>query len=157
MLAAMALTLLVACGGGDDEASPGSESDEAQEPTTISFRALDFGFDLEQDRYPAGPVELVMKNEGAQAHQAVLYLLNDGVDFEEFKSAVMKDQSVAPQLAKGQLNGIRQAAGPGEESSADVFDIEAGTYMFICWLPDQSLDTEKNHAELGMIEGFTIE
>lgn len=156
MLAAMALVTLVACGGNNNEGT-GSGSSEDPEPVTITLRALDFGFGLDEKSYPAGQIELLMINEGAQAHQALIYRLNEGVDADDFKKTVMKDQSMVPQLAKGKREGISQAAGPGDEATAGSYEVTPGTYALICWLPDQSLETNLNHAELGMIESFVVE
>lgn len=155
MLAAVVLVSLGAC-GGDGGAGGASASDDSSGPVTITLRALDFGFGLDEKSYPAGSIDLVMINEGAQAHQALLYRLNDGVDVDEFKDTVMKDQSTVPDLAEGGREGISQAAGPGDEASAGSYEVRTGTYALICWLPDQSLKTNKNHAELGMIEAFVV-
>lgn len=157
MLVAIALVSLVACGEDDGGRASASDSEGSAQPVTISFRALDFGFAFDKDTYPAGSIELVMTNEGGQPHQALLYKLNDGIDPGEFKSAAMKDQSMVPRLAEGGMDGIRQAAGPGENASAGAYVVDPGIYVAICWLPDQSLKTEKNHAELGMIQSFVVE
>lgn len=160
VLALMGMALLVACGGdGSGDSGPAEAEGAAQAAgsSMIEAQAVDFGYIFDGESYPAGQIEITLTNEGDQPHQAVLYKLNDGVDVNEYKAAVMADQSKAPQLSAAVAEGIRKAIGPGEtDISTSPYEADPGTYALICWLPDQTGKTSKNHAELGMIESFTV-
>lgn len=158
-LIALAMVASTACGGGGGGTLTAASGDDQKgsEPVQIRLTALDFGFDIERDTYPAGPVETTLINNGSQPHQALVYRLNDGVDFTSFKQAVMEDDTQVPQLAKGGTEGVSKVLGPGVEFSTRGDTLTPGTYAVICWVRDQSGETSKNHAELGMIANFTVE
>lgn len=156
LLATLAACLVFAACGSDPEGTTGAPSEEA-EPTRIELIAHDFGFEIADDTVPAGTMEAVMVNEGKQPHQALFYRLNDGVDFESFKKKVMQDDSLLPQLAEPGPNGLSKLAGPGEEIASATDELEPGEYAVVCFVIDQSMKTDKNHAELGMIQRLTVE
>lgn len=158
MVVSVGLVLLLACGGDDPagDASTGEQTSNA-EPVVVQATAVDFGYMFDQESYPQGEIQISLSNEGEQPHQSVLYKLNDGVDFNDYRAAVMADQSQAPQLSVAVAEGVRKAIGPGKTDLSTPYEAEPGTYVLICWLPDQTLDTNKNHAELGMIGSFEVE
>lgn len=145
-----------ACGGADGSSTQTAATEEA-ELTRLEIESFDFGYEISPDPVPAGEVETVLTNVGKQPHQVLLYRLNDGVDFDEFKEQVMEDDSVLPQLAEGGTDGMRKALGTGDTESSRGDHLVPGTYAAICWVRDQSGQTTKNHAELGMITRFDVE
>lgn len=155
MVVGLAL-VATACGGADGSSTPTASVEEGQ-VTRVEIEAFDFAFKVSPDPVPAGEIETVLTNEGKQPHQAMLYRVNDGVEFDDFKEQVMEDQTVLPQLAEGGKGGVTDAVGDGDSKSAAGDELTPGTYAVICWIRDQSAKTSKNHAELGMITRFEVE
>lgn len=158
-LIGLLLVASTACGGGSDNSvtAAGDEQRSANGKVQIRMTASDFGFDLDAGTYPAGPAEMTLVNNGVQPHQALVYRLNDGVDFTTFKQTVMEDDTQVPKLARGGTEGVSKVLGPGDEFTTRGYELRPGSYAVICWVRDQSGETSKNHAELGMIETFEVE
>lgn len=155
----MVVALVVAataCGGADGSSTPTAATEEAQ-VTRVEIEAFDFAFKVSPDPVPPGEIETVLTNEGKQPHQAMLYRVNDGVDFDDFKEQVREDQTLLPQLAEGGKGGVTDAVGHGDSKTATGDELTPGTYAVICWIRDQTAKTSKNHAELGMITSFEVE
>lgn len=154
---AVAALVLAATACGDANGIPARDlQGENAGPSRLEIEAFDFAFEIEAP-IPAGEVETVLVNRGKQPHQALLYRLNDDVDFETFKKRVMEDDSALPELADGGTDGIHVAIGNDETRTARGDELVAGTYAAICWVQDQSMRSNKNHAELGMITRFEVE
>ena len=147
--------VLAACGGS--EGGDGNGATVPEKPTTVTLTGFEFGYEAPDGLIPAGPIESVLVNEGKQPHQAILYRLNDGIDFDTFKTKVMKDDSVLPDLATGGTDGVSEIASPGDRVSSTGDAVDPGTYAYICFVRDQSGKTSKNHAELGMIAPLRVE
>jgi plastocyanin len=99
----------------------------------------------------AGAHVIAVKNGGPQPHEATVVLLNDGVTIESLKTAFAAGQPPAPPYTRA--GGIAAIAANMEGTIH--LDLPAGSYAFICFLPDPA--TGKSHAELGMIGGLTVE
>ncbi len=147
---------LAACSGSSDDGGTGGSEPKEDTVTKVSMEAFEFGYDVAQDVIPSGPIAMEMKNVGKQPHQALLYRLNDGVEFGTFKKKVMRDDSAIPQLATGGTDGISEVAGPGDQVSSTGDELEVGTYALICFIGDTSTTGSQNHAELGMIAPLTV-
>lgn len=146
-----ALLVIPACGG---EPSTAREVDTA--PTAIEVRivATDFAFELSPESIPAGVVETTLVNQGQEPHQAGYYRLNDGVTYEDFVAAVIKDDSMIPQLARGGGWGHMRPLSSGDSGVRPGDELEPGNYAVMCSIRDP--ETGKNHYELGMIAQLTV-
>lgn len=142
--------LLVACSNPKDV-----DSQPERSLTRLAITGVDFGYSLTPSSVPAGKVRLELTNEGVQPHQALLYRLNDGVDIEMFKRSVARDESSLPRLAES-VGGMTEYAATDETIVTDTRPLEPGSYAVVCFVKDQSLRTNKNHAELGMIAPLEI-
>ena len=146
-----------ACGG--TEQAPDVSAPAAEVEQELAIVAMDFGFDLGEVRSVApGEIQLTLDNQGKQSHEAQLYLLNEGVTYEEFAAAA---------AAEGQTSDLPPEAaamvtpGRGVTSNVDAGDsrtvpapVEAGTYAFVCHLLDpKSLSP---HFALGMMAPLEV-
>lgn len=141
--------LLVAC-SSSEKVDPQPES-----LTRLAITGVDFGYRLTPTSVPAGKIRLELTNEGIQPHQALLYRLNDGVDIEMFERSVARDETSLPRLAES-VGGMTEYAATDETIVTDTRPLEPGSYAVVCFVKDQSLRTNKNHAELGMIAPLEI-
>lgn len=146
------LLALSGCGGSGDPAAP--DVGEAVEPVKITIVATDFAFSLSPTTLPAGEVSTILVNEGTEPHQAGYYLLNDDVSFEEFVTAITKDDSMIPQLASGGRAGHMRGLSGGESGVRTGDALEAGDYAVLCSIRDP--ETGKNHYELGMVAELKV-
>lgn len=146
-----ALIVIPACGG---EPSADGEAAAAPTPTEVRIVATDFAFEVSPASIPAGVVETTLVNQGQEPHQAGYYRLNDGVTYEDFVAAVIKDDSMIPQLARGGGAGHMRGLSGGETGVRPGDELEPGNYAVMCSIRDP--ETGKNHYELGMIAQLTV-
>ncbi|MCA1707662.1 MAG: hypothetical protein LC808_32080 [Actinobacteria bacterium] len=150
-LIAAVIVFVPACGEG---ASPVSDTPATSVTTAVKIVATDFAFEISPQAIPAGVVETTLVNEGEEPHQAGYYRLNDGVTFEDFVTAVTKDDSMITQLAEtGGAGHLRPLSG-GERGVRPGDDLEPGEYAVLCSIRDP--ETGKNHYELGMSALLTV-
>lgn len=147
----LAVILIAMAGCGNDEATtePGERG-----LSKIEIIATDFAFELSDDEFPAGPLQTTLINEGAEAHQAGYYLLNEGVTFDEFMAAVVEDDKAIPQMATGGRAGHVRGLSPGESGVRPHDDLEPGTYAILCSI--RNIESGKNHYEIGMAATFEV-
>lgn len=151
MFAGMAV-LLAACGGNAQEPD---RSSAAETQMKLEITSFDFGYKLPTKTVGSGPLRMELTNEGVQPHQALLYRLNDGVDIETFFREVTKDDTSLPKLAAS-AGGMTRYAATDDTVVTEGPVVEPGSYAIVCFVRDQSLETNKNHAELGMIAPLEV-
>lgn len=145
--------MLSACGGDTAGTEARGDSADTDGPILLEVTADDFSYDL-MDSIPAGPLEIRLENAGAEQHQALIYKLNDGVDYEEYLKSVLKDDSQFPALSV-RVGGVNYGVPAGQtETYTDPDPYEPGTYALVCFIKSES---GKNHYELGMIAPLTVE
>lgn len=144
------LGLAIGCGG-----SPEEPAAVEQRPAGVEIVAGDFSFEVDTESIPAGEVATTLVNRGKEPHQAGFYRLNDGVQYEEFVTEILKDDSQIPQLAEGGGAGVMRPIYPGETYTRPGDDLVPGTYALLCSIRDPK--TGKNHYELGMVSRIEVE
>ena len=145
--------LLSACGGSaPDEASDGR--DAVSDPFLLEIVGDDFLFEL-PDTVPAGRLEIRLENTGTEPHQALIYRLNEGVEYQEYLKSVLKDDGGFPALSV-RVGGVNYGVPSGEVELFEESDpYESGNYAVVCFIKET--ESGKNHYELGMISPFTVE
>ena len=143
------LLILTACGDSAEE----TEAPEAT-VSTLTITATEFAYSMDPESVPAGEVTTVLENKGDQAHQALFYLLNEGVTYESFVAKATKDDTQVPQLASGGRDGVSRGGNPGASAEHED-ELEPGTYAVICFIRD--VDSGKSHFELGMVAELKVE
>jgi hypothetical protein len=148
----------VACGGSEPVktgAAPEAEIDDQE----LTILARDFGYDLLGGvELEAGEIRLTLENLGEQSHEAQLYLLNDGVTYEDFaKVAAKKGETTdLPPAAAAMVTpgrGVTSNVDPGDTITVPT-PVEPGTYAFVCHLLDPS--SLNPHFSLGMMAPLEI-
>ena len=150
-VASLPLLVLAGCGGGSEPETP--DANEAPQ-TALTITTTEFAFSLEPESVPAGTVTTTLENNGKQSHQALFYLLNEGVSYEDFVAKATKDDTQVPQLASGGRDGVGRGGNPGTSVEHED-ELESGTYAVICFIRDP--DSGKSHFELGMVAELKIE
>ncbi len=118
--AAVALSSLGACTRGEGEAT--------SPPSEIRITATDGGFES-PDSVPAGLVHVIFENHGSTIHEVMFVRLPEGMDAENYLSAVRSGTS----FPKGALD----YSGPGLTSPRGHVEqwlrLEPGRYLLACW------------------------
>jgi uncharacterized cupredoxin-like copper-binding protein len=138
------------------------------EPTSDgAVELLDFHFSGIPDKVAAGPHVWKVTNPGKQAHELMVARLAPGMDAQTILG-MLEAPPASP--AAGMATPLAEAspmAGPAPfvgvagvapmspgETNWMPFDLAAGDYLAICFVPDPA--TGKPHFALGMIMPFTI-
>lgn len=98
---------------------------------TVTFDAMDYSYTL-PDTIVGGPVTLVMRNAGKEAHHAQFFKLNTGITFEQFAAALQQGQG--PALAMVSEQGGTGALDPGTNTESVSVTLDPGNYVVMCFL-----------------------
>jgi plastocyanin len=132
---------------------------EVKEPATAGdlpagdakLALQDFAF-VGLDTLTAGKHTVSVTNNGPQPHEATIVKLNDGVTVPDVIAAMNATTPPAGPPPWSDVGGIAAIA-PASTATMDV-DLVAGTYAYICFVPDPA--TGKAHAALGMVGALTV-
>jgi hypothetical protein len=131
-----------------------SPENTAGEPKyTGEIDARDFAFDV--PTLKAGETTIEFKNNGPSPHEGTLYKLAAGKtadDAKAFLDVVGADKPPTGPPPFTEAGGA-PAIGPGS-SAFPTLNLEPGTYVFTCFIPDQK--TGKRHVLLGMFKAFEV-
>lgn len=135
-------------------------------PTSVTIVVRDFEWDLGgNETLPPGPVRFVFVNESDQEHRALLYRLEEGVTFEQFRDALLND-SEGSLLPRAAIELIAVGEGPiatifpGMINVGRAVDLEPGTYVLLDGSvsrgPGTGEGSGERHYELGMVTHFEV-
>jgi len=97
----------------------------------VSFDAAEYSYTL-PDTLLAGPVTLVMRNVGKEAHQAQFLKLNTGVTLDQLIAALQQGQAAT--LALVSFQSGTGALDPGSNTESVTVNLQPGTYVVLCSL-----------------------
>ena len=102
----------------------------------------------------AGEVTVRFTNASSELHEANLFRLNEGLAFDQFMQLLAAFAEGPPPEGPPPITevGGLQAMLPGSSQSATL-DLKAGTYVFICFVPNQQ---GVPHFALGMVQELTV-
>ena len=158
------VTALAACGGDDDDTAAGDDTTttEAADDTTtttaepaqavgVELVATDYAYAVAggEAGVPAGPIEISLRNDGAEEHQATVISFKPGKGLGDL-AAVGTDPKQLYDVVDGW--GGPNVVAPGSTVAATV-DLGAGEYAYICFIPSPD---GTPHAAKGMLTPFTV-
>lgn len=115
-----------------------------------TFTASEYSFDG-PTTLPAGLTKITLINEGQEPHHIQLVRLDEGHTVEEFGQAL--SSGALPSWATEVGGPNTGTPGIAPETSAYV-DLEPGTYVVMCVIPDAE---GTPHVAHGMLDGITVE
>ncbi len=120
-----ALTLLAACTGASEPASPPA-------PQVATFTATEFSF-AGPDSLAPGMTMFQLVNAGAQDHHMMLAELESGKTAQDVIDAFTADPNKVPvwMTWRGGASGIAP-----QDSTGGVTDLVEGRYVVLCFVPD---------------------
>ena len=130
--------LLAGCGGeGDEEAQP------------IDVQGDEYAFVM-PDEAEGGVVRFNVSNTGEELHEYALGRLDEGKTLDDVKEALESGGDDPPEWFVD-VGGVPLLS-PGEELGL-TRELEAGTYVFLCFIPTPQ---GVPHVELGMLKAFEL-
>lgn len=173
-MAGVTVLLLGACSkSSTPEPAPSTAAEPSAAPEAvgaITIVTTEYAFAIPE--ISAGSHELLLKNDGEQVHMAAVVQLLDGRTVEDVMTYIEehgtggKPPSWAMEIGFGIADpGSTSPIGSadGEPEPGAVLDLVAGDYVALCFIADGSMSMDqkppkgaKTHAELGMIQGFTV-
>jgi uncharacterized cupredoxin-like copper-binding protein len=118
---------------------------------TITFDAADFSYPNLPNTISGGPVTLVMRNVGKEAHNAQFMRLNTGVTIDQFMAALQ--QGEGPAFALVSFTGGPGVLDPGSNTEQIATTLTPGSYIVACFVT--SPDGVPHFAK-GMIKGLQV-
>jgi hypothetical protein len=129
---------LAGCGGkGDAEAQP------------VDVQGDEYAFVM-PDEAEGGVVRFDVSNTGEELHEYALGRLDEGKTLDDVKAALESGQEDPPEWFVD-VGGVPLLS-PGEELGL-TRELEAGTYVFLCFIPTPQ---GVPHVELGMLKSFEL-
>ncbi len=134
-----------------------AEGDGAAMPEAdLEVSLVDFAFGVPLE-IAAGTHTVHLENKGEQWHEMIIGRVDDNLTVREFQQLL--SQALANPAAEGPPEGIEDVAfwfpmNAGEQAWLTL-DLEPGTYIFVCGLPDLS-GSGHAHAQLGMRQIITV-
>jgi hypothetical protein len=149
--------------GGDSNQAPAHISvttgdDEVDEPAAdLEVELTEFEFAGLPDEIDAGDHIIKFENTGEQTHFVQMVKAPEGFTPEHFE-ALMRGEDLpadAPEVNESNFFDIGGLAFMSSGNTAWLpVTLGPGSYILVCFWPDQESMTA--HAELGMVDGFTV-
>lgn len=134
----------------------GETSAAAAPEADVEAKLLDFAFTMPLT-IPAGEQTWHMSNEGAQWHEMGILKIDENMSVTELRQMLQTAMSEAGPEAGGESEPPVAFWAPmneGEQAWFDL-DLEPGTYVVACFLPDFA--SGHAHLEMGMTQIFTVQ
>jgi hypothetical protein len=117
----------------------------------ISVALIDFAFNLPIS-IPAGSHNIHLENTGEQFHMLSIYRLSDAFTVREMNERLVEDSEELPEGVEEVMTWFPMSEG---EQAWITLDLEPGTYLIMCPLPDLEGSGHAHH-ELGMRQTLIV-
>lgn len=142
--------LLAACAQNTASAAAKPTTPTRPAPPQATITTIDFAYQMPAT-LSTGYVDLTLVNNGAEQHEAQFVLLNDGVSFDQFQSALLA-QGLLVMRTLGTLEGGPNITPPGKSTEV-VLNLPAGQYAVLAPIPAK--DGVRQYLK-GMIAPVTV-
>lgn len=133
----------------EDDGPPAGDPEPAEGAAVVEIAAVDFAFENVPDEVDAGLTAFAFSNVGESAHEMFIGKLAEGTTMDDVL-AFEGDPSEGG-LVTEEVGGT--FGEPGAEVSYINGELTPGTYGLVCFIPGPD---GKSHAELGMVDEFTV-
>jgi hypothetical protein len=152
--AALAVAALAAaCGGGSTPSATNDTGSTENETTSnaLDVTMQDYAFAVEGE-VTAGPAVVNFENVGEEFHHAIVGKLGEGKTLEDVEKLVNEGLQGPPPpwFDDGPID--QTLVSPGQNAGL-VLDLEEGTYVFLCFMPDPEGQPHVTH---GMYQTFDV-
>lgn len=129
----------------------GEPSGAAEPQAAVTAQLADFAFIL-PDEIAAGPQTWLIENTGAQWHELLVLQLEEGANVDDLLATLASEEQSGPPPFEW-LAGM-WPIGAGQRAWV-TWDLPAGEYTVICFLPDVAGDISP-HAAHGMVRTLVV-
>lgn len=129
----------------------GEPSGATEPAASVTAQLADFAF-LLPDEIAAGPQTWLVENTGAQWHEMLVLKLEPGTDVDALLASMASEEQAGPPPFEW-LAGM-WPIGAGQRAWV-TWDLPAGEYTVICFLPDMAGDMAP-HAAHGMVRTLVV-
>ena len=129
----------------------GEPSGAAEPQAAVTAQLADFAFIL-PDEIPAGPQTWLVENTGGQWHEMLVIKPQEGVSVDDLLAMVAAEEQSGPPPFEW-VAGV-WPIGAGQRAWM-TWDLPAGEYTVICFLPDMAGDMAP-HAAHGMVRTLIV-
>ena len=129
----------------------GERSGESEPEASVTAQLADFAF-LLPDEIAAGPQTWLVENTGAQWHEMLVLKLEEGTNVDDLLAIMASEEQAGPPPFEW-LAGM-WPIGAGQRAWV-TWDLPAGEYTVICFLPDMAGDMAP-HAAHGMVRTLIV-
>ena len=153
--------------GAPQQPQPVTVTAGAASPTTMTEPAADVDVQLQEYAFlgleqpvPAGPHLWKFTNIGKQPHIMVLFRGPAGITMDQIMTLLQMPENATPppsipyQESDFNFNEPGLGAISAGQTSWLALDLEPGTYIALCFVPDEQ--TGAPHALMGMVQIFTV-
>ena len=118
---------------------------------SVDVSAIDYGFEGLPESVPAGTASFALTNEGDEEHEMVLFRRADG------ETRPVEELLALPEAEAGEALTFTAAtfASPGDTGYVAT-ELEAGSYVTVCFIPVGGADDGPPHFTEGMIGEFEV-
>lgn len=120
------------------------------EGTHIDVGLHEWMITLDTEQVTAGPVGMHVENTGAEEHELVIVRGSLG-DLPTDQAGALLEEELEQDAMVGEVEGI-----PAGEACDATFDLEPGTYVFLCNIVEEEDGTTESHLEEGMATVVTV-
>ncbi|MGH2807382.1 MAG: hypothetical protein ACRDKT_08900 [Actinomycetota bacterium] len=153
--AALVMAAMAAACGGNSQAADGNTdagSDTEQSATNmLDITMQDYAFAVDGE-VTAGPALLNFDNVGEQFHHAIVGKLGEGKTLEDVQAFIAKGEQGPPPAWFDDAPIDQTLISPGQNAGI-ALDLEEGTYVLLCFMPDPK---GQPHVAHGMAQTFEV-
>jgi len=139
------------------EEATAEATEGAEEAAHVEVELADFAV-IAPDSIPAGENLWHISNTGEQWHEMAVYRITDeALTTEEVAAFLLESATAEEEMTLEGLEPVTVWLPMDAGTEAWVnWDLEAGSYVLTCFLPDMASEDMHSHIELGMIRFITV-
>ena len=121
--------------------------------------AVDYEFQGMPATLKAGPTSISFMNHATdEFHELNIMRINDGakMNVDEIEAAIHKDANAAEAQVGDQVTFVANTGAAPGKSSATTTTLTKGDYLVTCFVPVGGKDGAPPHAQMGMMQKFTV-
>lgn len=135
----------------EEHADCETEGTVAGEGEHVDVRLTEWMIHLDPERVPAGTVEMHVENAGEEEHELLIVQGTVG-DLPTDEHGALVEDELPEGAVVGEVEGV-----PAGEACDATFDLEPGTYAFVCNIVHEHDGEIEAHLAEGMAAQVTIE